>query len=63
MTIASVLWTHFSQSDWCHLGSRGKADPVVGAVIDRVVHSEEHVSKDPERLAILRRQVGGGDAH
>lgn len=51
------------RSHWWHLDSWSKADTVVGTVIDGVVHSEEHISKDPEGLAILRRQVGGGDAH
>ena len=40
-----------------------KAHAVVAAIIDGVVLSEEHVSKDPQGLSILRGQVGWGDAH
>lgn len=36
---------------------------VVSTVKHRVVSSEEDVAKDPERLAVLRAQVGDGDVN
>lgn len=36
---------------------------VVSTVKHSVVSPEEDVAKDPERLAVLRAQVGGGDVN
>lgn len=46
-----------------NLDSLSKAETVVDAVIDGVVFSEEHISKDPQGPAITRGKVGGGDVH